>query len=366
MSGRKTFPPFTAVVIPSLEPPKTIIPLVIELIGAEAYRVIIVNDGSPASYSEIFEELGLLENCVVLSHEKNLGKGAALRTGLLYCSENLPECRVAVTVDGDGHHRVCDAVSCAHRSNDFSSVVLGMRRKGDPTILKRARYGNAVTSALVSVVCDFDEKITDPLTGLRGFPSKYIPDICSVPGDGYDFETNMLLEISRNKIPLRTFLRVGTPVNGDKTHSHFRPFRDTCRIIYELIRYYSRELAFALSSLLCYTLEYLIYRLFLGYVPGMPVSAANLSSRLIAGAINFTINRKIVFRAKNGVLSSTVKYFINAFFILTTSTLLIIFFNRIFPTASNTVAKYVKLPIDSALFFLSFYIQKKWVFRSRD
>ncbi|MBR5767999.1 MAG: bifunctional glycosyltransferase family 2/GtrA family protein [Clostridia bacterium] len=366
MSGRKTFPPYTAVVIPSLEPPETIISFAVELIGAEAYRVIIVNDGSPSSYSEIFEELSLLERCVVLTHEKNRGKGAALKTGLEYCSQSVPECRVAVTVDGDGHHRLCDAVSCAHRANDFSSVVLGMRRKGDPTILKRARYGNAITSALISVVCEFDEKITDPLTGLRGFPAKYLEDICSVPGDGYDFETNMLLEISRNKIPMRTFLRVGTPVQGEKTHSHFRPFRDTFRILFELIRYYNKELAFTLSSLLCYALEYLVYRLFLGYIPNMPVSGANLSSRVIAALINYTINRNIVFRAKNGVISSTVKYFINAAFILTLSTLLIIFFNKLFPTSSNVVAKYVKLPVDSALFFLSFLIQKKWVFKSRD
>ncbi len=364
MSGRKTFPPYTAVVIPSYEPPPLLLPFVVELIAAEAYRIIVVNDGSSGDYSEIFESISELENCIVLSHAENRGKGAALKAGLGYCTDFLPECRVAVTADGDGHHRVCDVVSCAHRANDFSSVTLGMRKKGDPTILKRAGYGNRITSFLISVVCDFDEKITDPLTGLRGFPLKYLPDICSVPGDRYDFETNMLLEISRSKIPLRTFSRVGTPVEGDKKHSHFRPVRDTLRVIFEFIRYYSRQLAFMLSSLLCYTLEYLTYRVFLGYITAVPISAANLISRVLAASINYTINRNVVFRTKSRIVSSTVKYFINAAFILTLSTVLILFFNHLMPTATNTVAKYIKLPVDTALFFLSYLIQKKWVFRS--
>ena len=48
------------------------------------------------------------------------------------------------------------------------------------------------------------------------------------------------------------------------------------------------------------------------------------------------------------------------------STALITLFNRIFATESNTVAKYIKSPVDTALFFLSYTAQRLWVFKKKE
>ena len=47
-------------------------------------EIIIVNDGSPWEYEEVFSEAESM--ATVLTHETNKGKGAALKTGMAYIS----------------------------------------------------------------------------------------------------------------------------------------------------------------------------------------------------------------------------------------------------------------------------------------
>ena len=65
-------------VIPTYEPDERFIQLLKEAYDSEQFVIIVVDDGSGVLYQDYFEEAR--KYAIVLTHPKNLGKGAALKT----------------------------------------------------------------------------------------------------------------------------------------------------------------------------------------------------------------------------------------------------------------------------------------------
>lgn len=94
---RDVMPEPCAVVIPAWNEALTLGPLVVRA-RAHAAQVIVVDDGSTDATAEVARRAG----AAVIRHCANLGKGAALRTGLLAAWNQ--GFRWAVTLDADGQH----------------------------------------------------------------------------------------------------------------------------------------------------------------------------------------------------------------------------------------------------------------------
>lgn len=110
-----------AVVIPCFNEGTSIAALV-PAVREHLPRVIVVDDGSTDDTAALAEGAG----AVVVGHERNRGKGAALRTGLSLALKLGFEW--AVTLDGDGQHGPDDLPSflrCARESG--ASLVIGNR-----------------------------------------------------------------------------------------------------------------------------------------------------------------------------------------------------------------------------------------------
>ena len=69
----------TTIIIPSLNPDSKLEAVVGGLVEAGYEDIVIVNDGSDESHLEPFKRLEKLEQCTVLTHEVNKGKGRALK-----------------------------------------------------------------------------------------------------------------------------------------------------------------------------------------------------------------------------------------------------------------------------------------------
>ena len=363
MSGKRSIPRGMALIIPSYNPDDRLYATVKALTELEAETIVVVDDGSSAVYDGLFSQMAAIEGVVLLRHEENRGKGAALKTAMRYCFDAVAGLRGVITVDGDGHHRPEDVVSCAQKLQASGQVVLGQRGRKDRTLSLRGRFGNRLTSMAISFVCDFS--IPDPLTGLRGIPVRYIPTFLETQGDAYDFETNMILDLKRYDIPFRTFSIVGE-YYADGSKSHYRPVRDTVKIVAELLRFFGQQFKYLGSSLFCYAAEYVLFRLLLGYLPVIGVTLSNYICRVLSGTANFLINKNIVFGVKRNPLRTILKYIVVVLLVMLIATELIVLINMIFHTEENTAAKFVKIPVDTLMFFFSYYLQKKWVFHEKD
>ena len=125
----------TAIVLPSLDPDIKFRRVVEGLLEKGFEHIVIVNDGSSKENLHWFEEAAAHENCVVLHHEVNKGKGRALKNAFSYVAENLPEVDGVITIDGDGQHLLEDIVACGERMlKSPEGVVLGCRDFNQPGI----------------------------------------------------------------------------------------------------------------------------------------------------------------------------------------------------------------------------------------
>ncbi|MBT2725634.1 glycosyltransferase [Bacillus sp. ISL-75] len=88
------------VIIPEYEPNERLLLLIDEIGQNSQYSILIVNDGSTESCRSIFQQAAK-KGCRVLSHERNQGKGAALKTAFSYILKHHPDEDGVVCADCD-------------------------------------------------------------------------------------------------------------------------------------------------------------------------------------------------------------------------------------------------------------------------
>ena len=108
------------VLIPAFEPDERLIALVREL--APHGPVVVVDDGSDASYAPVFAASTAC-GALVLAHARNRGKGAALRTGFAAIAARWPDADV-VTADADGQHTPADIARVAAALSELAGAAL--------------------------------------------------------------------------------------------------------------------------------------------------------------------------------------------------------------------------------------------------
>ncbi|MEI9972875.1 MAG: glycosyltransferase [Ignavibacteriota bacterium] len=87
------------VLIPSYKPGEALETLVQALLDRDFDTIVVVNDGSGPEFRDIFERVARLPRVHLVEHGVNLGKGAALKTGLNYALVKCPNLRGVVTAD---------------------------------------------------------------------------------------------------------------------------------------------------------------------------------------------------------------------------------------------------------------------------
>jgi glycosyltransferase involved in cell wall biosynthesis len=216
-----------AALIPAYRAAATIGPVVS---GARRHctRVLVVDDGSEDDTAGRAAAAG----AEVHRHPGNAGKGAALRTGL----EALAATGVAraLTLDADGQHLPEEMPRLLAASDAApEAIVVGVRRKAGHDIRRINRLGNWAADLLLRVIAR--RALPDTQSGFRVYPVRATLAL-GAAGRRFDFETEVLLRAARCGIRV-----VGVPVavhyppQGERV-SHYRPGRDTLRIIATVLR----------------------------------------------------------------------------------------------------------------------------------
>ena len=92
------------VIIPAFRPGQALVDLVRELSTQSWNAIVVVNDGSEARFDFFFDSVRGFSRVTVLTHAVNLGKGAALKTGIHHALRTIPGLIGLVTADADGQH----------------------------------------------------------------------------------------------------------------------------------------------------------------------------------------------------------------------------------------------------------------------
>lgn len=219
-----------AVVIPAYQAAATITDVVIRTRRAVPGAIVyLVDDGS----SDGTGARGRGEGATVLTHPRNLGKGAALETGLTAALEN--GARVIVTLDGDGQHPPEEIPRLtATLAAERADLVLGARARTGAMPWGR-RCTNWLSAALASRIGGV--AVPDAQTGFRVL-SRRIAEAIRPSERGYDYETAFLLAALTRGFAVRS-QPIPTLYRGRL--SHFRRWTDTWRLARVFTRY-AREI----------------------------------------------------------------------------------------------------------------------------
>ena len=208
-----------AVVIPAYQAAATIGEVVSQTLGVlPDANLIVVDDGSADGTGEA----GRGKGTTVVTHPRNRGKGAALRTGLARARADGAE--VIVTIDADGQHPAAEIPRLVQPiAAGAADLVLGARARNGAMPVSR-RLTNWLSASVASRIGR--QAIRDAQTGFRAF-TRALAERVQPAGDRYEFEANFLLEALRAGYRV-TSVEVPTIYGAP---SHFRYFGDTWRMV---------------------------------------------------------------------------------------------------------------------------------------
>lgn len=109
----------------------------------------------------------------------------------------------------------------------------------------------------------------------------------------------------------------------------------------------------------------LIFALLKERMPGYAEIIATVIARLVSSALNWLANHKLVFKSEESMKASLIRYYCLAIPQMVASAGLVSLINYLFANSSTIVTTGIKMVVDVILFFISYYIQRKWVFKKK-
>lgn len=246
-------------VIPTYQNAKTLLKVV-----ADVHRVVdtvfVVDDGSNDGTAALLDKAtGNERPEKVLTHPKNCGKGAALKTGLTYARQQ--GFRYAVTVDADGQHRADDIPALLKAvEEEPNALAIGSRGLQHENMPAKSTFANRFSNfwfALQTL-----QRLPDTQSGLRVYPLRRLHGLRWMSAR-YEAELTLLVFSAWAGVKL-----LPVPVSvyyppRDQRVTHFRPGRDFTRIsvlntllcflmvVYGWPRIFCRQIARGVKGVFC-------------------------------------------------------------------------------------------------------------------
>lgn len=204
----------------------------------------------------------------------------------------------------------------------------------------------------------YGKRIADTQTGLRGIPYTFLPMCLMLPGERFEYEILMLIEAVREK---RAIIEepIETIYIDSNRATHFQAVRDSARIYRVIFRTFFQ---YTMSGIASFLIDIGLFALFTKVLfRAFPVPDAvfggTLLARVISSLFNYTVNQSI-FSGNRFRKITLLRYYSLCVIQMLCSWLLVTAVFRQLQWDTTLI----KCLVDLLLFFISFQVQRLWVF----
>jgi glycosyltransferase involved in cell wall biosynthesis len=211
------------VIIPTYNNHKTL-QKVIEDVLVYTENVIVVNDGSTDSSSEILIQFPQIQQ---IHLSENKGKGNALRQGFTH-AENL-DYHYAITIDSDGQHFPEDIqsfIEALEKEKNKEVLLIGARNMTQLGVPKKSSFGNKFSNFWFWV--ETGTRLQDTQSGFRLYPLFAMKKL-KFYTNKFEFEIEAIVKAAWSDIEVKN-IPIQIHYEQEDRVSHFRPFKDFTRI----------------------------------------------------------------------------------------------------------------------------------------
>ncbi len=158
--------------------------------------VLVVNDGSTDNTSKLATEAG----ATVIKHKVNLGKGAAIKTGLKNVLKD--NYKIIILMDGDGQHNP-ECIPMIASGINQAKIIIGSRfiNNTQPGMTPMRRLSNKLTTIILKSITGYH--ITDSQSGYRAISSDVAQFFINIPYDDYVYESEIIYRASKKNIIIK-------------------------------------------------------------------------------------------------------------------------------------------------------------------
>lgn len=218
-------PTLLSVLVPAYNEERTIGPLieglrrVLEAAGVPA-EIIVIDDGS----TDATAENARLGGAVVLSHEANLGYGAALKTGIARSRG-----AALLIMDADGTYRPEDIPSLLERAGS-ADMVVGSRSAREASLPGLRRLAKGLLKALASYFTGV--RVPDLNSGMRLLDKDAVLSFVHLLPQGFSFTSTITLAMHAGG---RRVAYVPIGYLPRRSGSKFHPLRETKNAVRQIL-----------------------------------------------------------------------------------------------------------------------------------
>ena len=217
--------------IPAYNEEKNIASIIVKL-KKIVDTIIVCNDGSNDSTSEIAKNLGV----IVIDHSKNLGYGAGIHSIFRKAREINSD--VLVTIDADGQHRIEDIKKVVEPIEKGEADLIIGSRFLDTTQKQIPEYRKIGIKLITKVTnSSLKNKITDSQSGFRAY-SKNVVSKLNVSDSGMGISTEILIKSSAHGFRIA---EVPITVLYDGDTSTHNPVSHGTSVLFSTLKYTSIE-----------------------------------------------------------------------------------------------------------------------------
>lgn len=196
---------------------------VIEDVAQYTHHIIVVNDGSTDGTLAIAQSFPFVQ---LISYEKNVGKGWALRKAFAHAIEK--GYKIGISIDSDGQHFAKDLPVFIEKQLAVpGSLIIGARNMDQSSVPGKSSFGHKFSNFWFRVETGI--KCPDTQSGFRLYPLEPMKNMRFITRK-YEFEIEVLVRLAWKDVKIESVPVTVYYAPKETRISHFRPGKDFFRI----------------------------------------------------------------------------------------------------------------------------------------